>query len=61
MNILKSDVGEITMIDLEEASTCSANIFTFGTEMNSEAAIHLKQFEVMPKIHRLIHTFLKDF
>ena len=49
------------MIDLEEASTCSANIFTFGTEINSEAATHLKQFEIIPKIHRLIHTFLKDF
>ena len=31
VNILKSDVGEVTLIDLEEASTCKADVFTFGT------------------------------
>lgn len=31
VNILKSDVGEITVSDLEEAETCKADIFTFGT------------------------------
>jgi hypothetical protein len=30
VNILKSDIGEVTVNDLEEAQTCNADIFTFG-------------------------------
>lgn len=61
VNVLKSDIGEVTVNDLEEASTCSAEIFTFGTESNSEANLASKEFGIVPKVHRLIHNFLKDF
>lgn len=46
---------------MEEASTCSAQIFSFGSEVNPEAAQVQNQLEVPLKCHKLIHTFLKDF
>ncbi len=58
---MKSDIGEVTTNDLEEAVTCNAEIFTFGTEMSSEAVLMQKELKMVPKIHRLIHNFLKDF
>ncbi len=61
MNILKSDIGEVTVNDLEEAQTCSAEIFTFGAEVCSEAALMQKETKIVTKVHRLIHNFLKDF
>lgn len=59
--MLKSEVGDVTVNDLEEATTCNAEIFTFGTELNQDAALLQEEFKVVPKVHRLIHNFLKDF
>lgn len=61
VNILKSDVGEISINDIEEASTCKADIFSFGCEVNFQAASLISSYQIVPKIHKLIHTFLKDF
>ena len=34
VNVLKSEIGEITINDMEEAATCNAEVFTFGSEIN---------------------------
>jgi translation initiation factor IF-2 len=46
---------------MEESETCNADIFTFGSEPSLEVADTLSQCSRKPKIHRLIHLFLKDF
>jgi translation initiation factor IF-2 len=51
----------VTANDIEEAITCNAEIFTFGVEANFEAALMQKDQKIVPKVHRLIHNFLKDF
>lgn len=61
MNVIKSDIGEVIANDIEEAATCSAEIFTFGVEVNAEAVEMQKVHKMVPKVHRLIHNFLKDF
>ena len=35
LNLIKTDVGEITISDLEEATNCNAKIFTFGAGMSA--------------------------
>lgn len=61
VNVLKSDIGEVTINDMQEAATCGAEIFTFGTELNHEAGMSQAEFGVVPKVHKLIHCYLKDF
>lgn len=61
VNIIRSDIGQVTMSDMEEAATCQAEIFTFGSEVNPEAAQVQNTLQVSLKCHKLIHTFLKDF
>lgn len=37
LNLIKSDVGDVTISDIEEARNCSAKIFTFGSGVSSDA------------------------
>ena len=59
LNLIKTDVGEITSGDIEEAQSCSAKIFTFGTGVSNEARNNMKGMEP-PRTHKLIHNLLKD-
>lgn len=59
LNLLRTDVGDVTVGDLEEANNCSAKIFTFGAGMSAEAKANLQGMEP-PRTHTLIHNLLKD-
>ena len=59
LNLIKTDVGEVTTGDIEEAENCSAKIFTFGIGISMEARSHLKEGH-QPRTHKLIHNLLAD-
>ena len=44
LNLIKTDVGDVTSGDIEEANNCSAKIFTFGAGVSMEAKTNLKDF-----------------
>lgn len=35
LNLLRSDVGDVSINDIEESRNCSAKIFTFGAGMST--------------------------
>lgn len=37
LNLIKTDVGDVTVGDIEEARNCNAKIFTFGSGVSVDA------------------------
>lgn len=37
LNLIKTDVGDVNISDLEQANSCGAEIFTFGSGVSTEA------------------------
>lgn len=35
LNLIKTDVGDVTVSDIEEAKNCYAKIFTFGSSVST--------------------------
>lgn len=41
LNLIRTDVGEVTINDLEQAKNCRATVFTYGSGVSVEARNHL--------------------
>ena len=60
LRILFTNVGEVNSSDVEFAKTMDAEIFTFGAGVGPSAQEALAEWNYEPKVHKLIHTLLKD-
>lgn len=60
LNLISADVGEVVESDVRDAHLFNASIFTFGTTSKPEALRAMKQYNIVPKNHKLLHTLLED-
>ena len=58
VNILSSDVGDVTQSDVEQGSLFGATIICFNTKVNPDVIKNSKQLCPI-KSHKLIHVFLQ--
>ena len=59
INVLSSDVGDITISDMEQGHLFRSTIMCFNTKASSDIARNSK-YSCPIKTHKLIHTFLED-
>lgn len=59
INILSSDVGDVTASDIEQAELFKATIVCFNSKISPDAVRGGKP-TCQIKTHKLIHTFLED-
>lgn len=57
INVLSSDVGDVSISDVEQGHLFNATILCFNSKVNPDVIKNTKQLCPI-KSHKLIHTFL---